>query len=71
MLEAIVQCERIAGGRLDWRQCRAAGSVITVGGSPTSSRSGAIIPEWRIHRDVEAILREILEHNAERWLAMA
>lgn len=70
MLEAIVQCERIAGERLDWRQVedsRAGDHRWWISDLRPFQRD---YPEWRITRDVEAILREILEHNAERWLAM-
>lgn len=68
MIEAIELCEAIAGRELDWRLV-------------DENRIGdhrwwisdlrpfqADYPDWEITRDVDAILREIYEHNAERWL---
>lgn len=69
MLEAIALCERIADRELDWRQSedsRIGDHRWWISDLEPFRRD---YPEWRITRDVESILREILEHNAERWLA--
>jgi len=69
MLEAIALCERIADRELDWRQSedsRIGDHRWWISDLEPFRRE---YPEWRITRDVESILREILEHNAERWLA--
>jgi CDP-paratose 2-epimerase len=69
MLEAIDLCEQIAGRELQW-------------GLSEQNRIGdhrwwisdlkpfqTDYPDWRITYDVEAVLREIHEQNADRWLA--
>jgi CDP-paratose 2-epimerase len=71
MVEAIGQCERIAERELNW----------TLGDAPRIGDHRWWIsdlqpfrsdyPDWDITYDVDAILREIHEHNAERWMAAA
>jgi CDP-paratose 2-epimerase len=69
MLEAIELCEQIAERELDWTLSQ-------------ENRIGdhrwwisdlepfkADHPDWDITYDIEAVLREIYEHNAELWLA--
>jgi CDP-paratose 2-epimerase len=71
MLEAIDLCERIAGSTLGW----------TLG---TENRVGdhrwwisdlepfrQDYPDWGLTHGIESILREIHEHNAERWAQRA
>ena len=68
VLEAIELCESITGRELDW--------IL----SPEHTRIGdhrwwisdlepfrRDHPSWGITRDVEAVLREIFERNAELW----
>ncbi len=69
MLEAIALCEQIAGRALTWSSPTRTGSAITAGGSPTSTVPVPTIPDWRITYDIEAVLREIHDHNVEQWLA--
>lgn len=67
VLEAIELCEQISGRTLAWR-------------SDPSPRRGdhmwwisdlrpfqARYPTWQVRHDIESILREIHDHNAERW----
>jgi CDP-paratose 2-epimerase len=71
MLEAIELCQEIAGRELQW----------SLGEEPRIGDHRWWIgdlrpfkddyPEWGLTRDVEGILREIHDRNAERWLARA
>jgi CDP-paratose 2-epimerase len=71
MLEAIAECERITGRPLDWTLS-------------DENRIGdhrwwisdlapfrADYPDWELRYDVPAILREIHDQNAERWVGAA
>jgi CDP-paratose 2-epimerase len=69
MLEAITLCERISGRQLDWTytdENRIGDHIWWIGdlGAFTDD-----YPEWSIRYDVEGILRDIHEANAERWQA--
>ncbi|MEA2148073.1 MAG: CDP-paratose 2-epimerase [Solirubrobacteraceae bacterium] len=67
MIEAIEMCERIAARELDWEVA----ATNRIGDhrwwisdlAPFQSD----YPEWDITYDVEAVLREIHDHNAELW----
>jgi CDP-paratose 2-epimerase len=69
MLEAIELCQQIAGRELTW----ALSDANRIGDHrwwisdlrPFESD----YPEWRPRHGIEEILREIHEHNAERWMA--
>jgi CDP-paratose 2-epimerase len=71
MLEAIKICEEVTGNEFDF----------TLGGDARSgdhiwyisdlSRFKGHYPEWDIKYDVPAILKEIFEHNRERWKDVA
>ncbi len=50
---------------------RSPGSATTAGGSATCEPFRSDYPEWELTRDVEGILREIHDRNAERWVATA
>src|SRR5450755_1196099 len=68
MLEAIAMCERIAGRELDWtlaEQNRIGDHRWWISDLEPFKRD---YPDWRITYDVEAVLREIHQHNAELWL---
>jgi CDP-paratose 2-epimerase len=69
MLEAIELCEAIAGKRLNWQLS----DDNRIGDHRWwISSLGAFqsdYPLWDITYDVDAVLREIYEQNAERWLA--
>jgi CDP-paratose 2-epimerase len=71
MLEAIELCQEIAGRELQW----SLGEENRIGdhrwwiSDLQPFRSD--YPEWELTRDVEGILREIHDRNAERWVARA
>jgi CDP-paratose 2-epimerase len=69
VLEAIELCETIAGRALDWRlsEQNRIGDHRWWISDLRPFRSD--YPTWDIRYDIEAVLREIHEHNAERWLA--
>lgn len=69
MLEAIELCERIAGRELNWslgEEPRIGDHRWWIGDLGPFKRD---YPEWGLTRDVEGILREIHDRNAERWVA--
>jgi CDP-paratose 2-epimerase len=69
MLEAIADCERIAGRELDWTlsdQNRIGDHRWWISDLEEFKRD---YPDWSLRYDVQAILREIHDANAERWTA--
>ena len=69
MLEAIDLCERIAGRELQWElsgQNRIGDHRWWISDLEPFQ---ADYPDWRLTYDVEAVLREIHDQNADRWLA--
>ncbi|MCW3030861.1 MAG: NAD-dependent epimerase/dehydratase family protein [Solirubrobacterales bacterium] len=69
MLEAIELCQAIAGRELDWTlsdQPRIGDHRWWI--SDLRPFEGDF-PGWRLTRGLEQILREVHDHNAERWLA--
>ena len=69
MLEAIADCERIAGRELDWTlsdQNRIGDHRWWISDLEEFKRD---YPDWSLQYDVQAILREIHDANAERWTA--
>jgi len=69
MLEAIELCQRIAGRELDWtlsERHRVGDHRWWISDVRPFQRD---FPGWTLTRDLEAILREVHEQNAERWLA--
>jgi CDP-paratose 2-epimerase len=68
MLEAIATCSRISGRELDWRlgdKGRKGDHRWWISALDPFRRD---YPTWDVTHDVEGILREIYEENAERWL---
>jgi len=68
MLEAIAACERITGRKMNWtyqEQNRIGDHIWYVS---DLARFQSHYPAWRITRDVDQILTEIIEENRERWL---
>ncbi len=68
MLEAIDLCQRIAGRELDWTYTddnRIGDHMWWIGDIRAFE---ADHPDWALRYDVDAILRDIHEANAERWL---
>ena len=69
MLEAIRLCERIAGRELDWElsdQNRIGDHRWWISDLEPFRQD---YPQWRLTYDLEAILKEIHDHNASLWLA--
>jgi len=69
MLEAIELCERIAGRELRWEMSDQARVGDHRWWISDLDEFGAEYGGWRPKRDLEAILREIHEANADRWTA--
>jgi CDP-paratose 2-epimerase len=69
MLEAIELCEQIAGRELDWSLSddnRIGDHRWWISDLDPFRRD---YPDWDITYDIETVLREIHDHNAELWLA--
>jgi CDP-paratose 2-epimerase len=69
MLEAIEICERIAGRELRWEMSGEARIGDHRWWISDLDEFGSEYGGWRPKRDLETILREIYEANAERWTA--
>ncbi len=67
MLEAIKICERIAGRELQWKMSDQARIGDHRWWISDLDEFGSQYGGWRPQRDLEQILREIYEANAERW----
>ncbi len=69
MIEAIAMCETIAGRELDWQiseRNRIGDHRWWISDLEPFRRD---YPDWDITYDIEAVLREIHDHNADLWLA--
>jgi CDP-paratose 2-epimerase len=69
MLEAIALCEEIAGRGLHWTLSDVSRAGDHRWWISDLAPFKADYPDWDLKYGVETILREIYEHNAERWLA--
>ncbi len=69
MLEAIKICERIAGRELQWKMSDQARIGDHRWWISDLDEFGSQYGDWRPRRDLETILREIYEANAERWVS--
>ncbi len=67
MLEAISLCQRIAGRELKWEMSGEARIGDHRWWISDLDEFGSQYGGWRPRRDLETILREIYEANAERW----
>jgi CDP-paratose 2-epimerase len=67
MLEAIDVCERIAGRELNWELSEEARRGDHRWWISDLAEFQADYPRWGIRNDLEAILRQIHDANAERW----
>ena len=67
MLEAIELCERIAERELDHKYSDTNRVGDHIWWISDLSRFEAHYPGWRLEYSVEGILKEIYEHNVERW----
>ena len=71
MLEAIAACERIAGRELDWElsdQARMGDHRWWISDLAEWERD---FPGWTLEYDLETTLREIHDHNVERWASVS
>jgi CDP-paratose 2-epimerase len=71
MREAIAHCERISGRTLDWElsdEARMGDHRWWVSDLSEWQRD---YPDWRLEYDLETTLREIHDHNVERWSSVA
>jgi CDP-paratose 2-epimerase len=69
VLEAIPMAEKISGEQMDWTYSetnRVGDHIWWIG---DNGRFEGHFPDWRLEHDVEDILTEIFEANAERWSA--
>lgn len=71
MLEAIAACERIAGRELDWEQSDEARIGDHRWWISDLAEFGRDYPDWQQRHDIDSILREIHDANAERWVGAA
>jgi CDP-paratose 2-epimerase len=71
MLEAIGACERIAGRELDWELSDQARIGDHRWWISDLSEFRADYPDWEPKRGIERTLREIHDHNVERWTTSA
>ena len=71
MLEAIEQCERIAGRELTWTLDERARIGDHRWWISDLFEFGADYPGWSLRYDVEQILLEIYEHNVDVWAVRA
>jgi CDP-paratose 2-epimerase len=71
MLEAIELCERIAGRPLQWTLSDHARTGDHRWWISDLSEFTADYPDWSQEYDLEGLLREIHDHNAERWSAVS
>jgi CDP-paratose 2-epimerase len=67
MLEAIAICERIAGNKLNWQMSDQARVGDHRWWISDLDQFGSQYGGWRPRRDLETILTEIHDANAERW----
>jgi len=71
MLEAIALCQEIAGRELDYRLSDDARVGDHRWWISDVAPFRADYPEWDVSVGIEAVLREIHDHNVERWSATA
>ena len=67
MLEAIDLCQEISGKPLDWEYVEQNRKGDHIWYISDVSRFKSHFPKWHIRYNVESILRDIYESNAERW----
>ncbi len=71
MIEAIALCEEIAGRKLDWSHSDTARMGDHKWWVSDLGEFRADYPDWELKYDVAGILREMYDHNVERWTATA
>ncbi len=71
MLEAITLCENFAGRPLDWTYSETNRIGDHMWWISDLAAFESDYPAWKLQYDVPAILSDIYEHNAERWMDRA
>jgi CDP-paratose 2-epimerase len=71
MLEAIEACERIAGRELSWELSEENRIGDHRWWISDLGEFSSDYPDWQLRHGIEDILRQIHEHNVERWTAAA
>jgi CDP-paratose 2-epimerase len=71
MLEAISCCEELNGSPMTWSYSEANRTGDHIWWISDVAKFQRHYPQWRLTYDVPAIIREIYEANAERWLETA
>jgi CDP-paratose 2-epimerase len=67
MMEAIAMCESVVGRPMSATYSDTNRIGDHIWWISSLERFKSHYPEWKIRRDVPMILREIYEHNKERW----
>lgn len=67
MLEAISACEEIAGRKLNWEYDETNRIGDHIWWISDVGKFQSHFPDWRLTKNVDAILEEIFERNAARW----
>lgn len=68
MLEAIEICQEVSGRELNWTYSEDNRIGDHVWWISDNGKFAAHYPEWHLRYDVKAILEQMLETNAQRWL---
>lgn len=68
MLEAIALCEEITGKKLEWKYTETNRVGDHIWWISDTERFEKHFPNWHLQYDLSAILRQIFENNAERWM---
>lgn len=69
MKEAIVMCQEISGKELSWSYAEENRVGDHIWWISDTRKFEEHYPEWSLRYDLRAILEDIFEHGAERWLA--
>jgi CDP-paratose 2-epimerase len=67
MLEAIEMCEKIANKKLNWTYVEQNRKGDHIWWISDLTKFKSHYPEWKIQKNVEAILQEIYDYNYQRW----
>ncbi len=68
MLEAIADCEKIAGKKLPWSYAETNRSGDHIWWISSLAKFQKHYPAWKLENDMQAILRQIHSNNAARWV---
>ncbi len=71
MIEAIALCEAVSGRKLDWAYTETNRVGDHIWYISDMAKFRAHYPGWRQQYDLEGLVREMHERNAERWQAEA